>query len=86
MEEPLEQKQEDSDVTFTLTEEELRLKPSALESNEQSHKKLTEEQAERLEDADDCQKCHSRDISLQYIAGHDVHHAICKNCGYEWVE
>lgn len=86
MEEPSEQKPEDLDVTCTLTEKELLLKELNPDLEEQLHKKPIVVQEERLEDADDCPKCHSSDISLQYIAGHDVHHAICQNCGYEWVE
>jgi hypothetical protein len=86
MEKPSEQKQEDSDVTFTSTGEELLSKPSVQEFEEQLHKKLTEEQAERLEDVDDCPKCHSSDINKMYIAGHDVLHCICNQCGKEWVE
>lgn len=34
----------------------------------------------------DCQKCHSSDINTMYVAGHDVLHCICNQCGYEWVE
>ena len=86
MEEPLEQKRDDSDVTFTSTVEELHSKPSDPEFEEQSHKKLTEEQAERLEDVDDCQKCQTSKIDKMYIAGHDVLHCICTQCGYEWIE
>ena len=86
MEEPLEQKPEDSDVTCTLTEEELLSKPSDQEFEEQLHKKLTDVQAERSEDADDCQKCQTSKIDKMYIAGHDVLHCICTQCGYEWVE
>ena len=38
-------------------------------------------------DADvECSKCHSSDINTMYVAGHDVLHCICNQCGYEWVE
>ena len=86
MEKSSEQKQDDSDVTFTSTVEELPLKQSVQEFEEQLHKKLTDVQEEHLEDVDNCQKCHSSDINKMYIAGHDVLHCICNQCGKEWVE
>lgn len=78
-----EQKRADSAVMSMLTEKELPLKES---SPVQEDTLPGEPIVECVGDSDNCQKCHSSDISLQYIAGHDVHHAICKNCGYEWVE
>lgn len=87
MEEPSEQKQEDSDVTCTSTERELPLKELNLDLEEQLHKKPIVVQEERLGlDVDDCHKCHSSDINKMYIAGHDVLHCICNQCGKEWVE
>lgn len=38
------------------------------------------------EDSNKCPKCHSSDINKMYIAGHDVLHCICIQCGKEWVE
>jgi len=87
MEELSEQKQEDSDVTFTSTGKELPLKELNPDSEELLHKKPIEVQEERSDqDADNCQKCHSSDINKMYIAGHDVLHCICNQCGKEWVE
>lgn len=83
MEEPLEQKQEDLDDMSMSMEKELLLKES---SPVQDDMLPDEPTVECVGDSDNCQKCHSSDISLLYIAGHGVHHAICKNCGYEWVE
>ena len=87
MEELLEQKPEDLAVTFTSTEKELLLKELNPVLEEQLHKKPIVVQEERLGlDADDCPKCHSSDINKMYIAGHDVLHCICNQCGKEWVE
>lgn len=96
MEKPSEQKPEDLDVTFTSTVEGSLLKQSAQESREQLLEKCIEEPAEELvtltEDIEsvcentECHKCHSSDINKMYIAGHDVLHCICNQCGKEWVE
>ena len=87
MEEPLEQKPEDLDVTFTLMEKELPLKESNQDLEELLHKKPIVVQEERLDlDADNCQKCQTSNIDKMYITGHDVLHCICRQCGYEWVE
>ena len=87
MEESLEQKPEDLAVTFTSTGKELPLKELNPDSEEQLHKKPIVVQEERSDqDADNCQKCQTSRIDKMYIAGHDVLHCICTQCGYEWVE
>ena len=85
MEKPSEQKQGDSDVTSMLTGKELLLKQCAAESEELLPAKCTDEPLVECADIE-CQKCHSSDINTMYIAGHDVLHCICNQCGYEWVE
>lgn len=87
MEEPSEQKQVDLEDMSMSTEKELHLKESNQDLEEQLHKKPIVVQEERLElDADNCQKCQTSNIDKMYIAGHDVLHCICTQCGYEWVE
>jgi hypothetical protein len=87
MEEPSEQKREDLDDMSMSMEKELLLKESSPDSGEQLHKKPIVVQEELLDlNADNCQKCQTSKIDKMYIAGHDVLHCICTQCGYEWVE
>ncbi len=37
-------------------------------------------------DIEACEKCQSLCQTRNYIAGHDVIHCICQECGYEWVQ
>ena len=87
MEEPLEQKPEDLDDMSMSMEKELLLKESNQDLEEQLHRKPIVVQGERSDlDVDNCQKCQTSKIDKMYIAGHDVLHCICTQCGYEWVE
>ena len=85
MEKYSEQKQEELAGTFTSTAEGLLLKQCAAESVELLPAKSIVEPLDECADIE-CQKCHSSDINTMYVAGHDVLHCICNQCGYEWVE
>ena len=68
------------DVTNMLTEKELRL----LDTTNQETPDLLQTLTENIDDK--CSKCQTSKIDKMYIAGHDVLHCICTQCGYEWVE
>lgn len=64
-------------------EKELPLKELNPEQDDISQVELIEA---CVEDSDNCQKCQTSNIDKMYIAGHDVLHCICTQCGFEWVE